>query len=103
MRLRPGLLGWRPRKRRLTPAERDRAEQLRLEREPLVCRIATGSFRRRVAIAAATPSSTEAVSSATRGVGGQARRNESKPTPYARANRERLPVCGGLEAGTTGA
>ena len=33
MRLRRGLLGWRPRKRRLTPAERDTAEQLRLERE----------------------------------------------------------------------
>src|SRR6516164_2469907 len=33
MRLRRGLLGWRPRKWRLTPAERDAAEQLRLERE----------------------------------------------------------------------
>ena len=33
MRLRRGLLSWRPRKRRLTPAERDAAEQLRLERE----------------------------------------------------------------------
>jgi hypothetical protein len=33
MRLRRGLLGWRPRKRRLTPAERDTAEQRRLERE----------------------------------------------------------------------
>ena len=33
MRLRRGLLGWRPRKRRLTPAERDTAELLRLERE----------------------------------------------------------------------
>ena len=33
MRLRRGLLGWRPRKRRLTPAGRDAGEQLRLERE----------------------------------------------------------------------
>jgi hypothetical protein len=33
MRLKRGPLGWRPRKRRLTPAERDAAEQLRLERE----------------------------------------------------------------------
>jgi hypothetical protein len=33
MRLRLRLLGWRPRKRRLTAAERDTAEQLRLERE----------------------------------------------------------------------
>ena len=33
MRLRLGRLGWRPRKRRLTPAERDTAEQLRLEQE----------------------------------------------------------------------
>ena len=33
MRLRRGLLGWRARKRRLTPAERDTDERLRLERE----------------------------------------------------------------------
>jgi hypothetical protein len=33
MRLRRGLFGWRPQKRRLTPAGRDAAEQLRLERE----------------------------------------------------------------------
>ena len=33
MRLRRRLLGWRPRKRRLTPAERDTAEQLRSEQE----------------------------------------------------------------------
>jgi len=33
MRLRLGLFGWRPRKRRLTPAERETAEQLRLEWE----------------------------------------------------------------------
>ena len=33
MRLRRRLLGWRPRKRRLTPTERDTAEQLRLEQE----------------------------------------------------------------------
>jgi hypothetical protein len=33
MRLIRGLLGWCPRKRRLTPAERDTAEQLRLEQE----------------------------------------------------------------------
>jgi hypothetical protein len=33
MRLRRGVLAWRPRKRRPTPAERDTAERLRLERE----------------------------------------------------------------------
>ena len=33
MRLKRGLLGWRPRKRRPTPKGRDTAEQLRLERE----------------------------------------------------------------------
>ena len=33
MRLKRSPLGWRPRKRRLTPAERDAAEQLRWERE----------------------------------------------------------------------
>jgi hypothetical protein len=33
MRSRRGLLGWHPRKRRLTPEERDAAERLRWERE----------------------------------------------------------------------
>ena len=70
---REGQLTWRLRKRRHTKEERQAAETLRLEREPLVCRIATGPSRRRVAIAAATRSSAAAVSNETESVGSEAR------------------------------